>query len=86
MKGSSQGDGVDKRMLDTAGQVADFAYKQGVGDAVAVDHLIQSYRAKWAEAERLREAAQHAVDVARQFDSIGRLPEFAQRLQDALDA
>lgn len=39
------GDGADKQMIDTAGSVADFAYRQGVGDATAVDALIQKYRA-----------------------------------------
>lgn len=37
-----------QRTIDTARQVADFAYKQGVGESVAVDHLIRDY-------ERVRE-------------------------------
>jgi hypothetical protein len=37
-----------------------------------------------AENERLREAAQHAVDVAREFSSTLRLPEFVERLRAAL--
>jgi hypothetical protein len=49
------GDGPDKRMLDTAGAIADFAYKQGIGDAIAVDQLIQRYRG-------LREERNHALD------------------------
>jgi hypothetical protein len=36
------------------------------------------------ENERLREAAQHAADVAREFGSSLRLPEWAQQLDDAL--
>jgi hypothetical protein len=49
------GDGPDKQMIDTAGAVADFAYRQGVSDAIAVDHLIQRYRG-------LREERNHALD------------------------
>jgi hypothetical protein len=33
----------DARMIATAMQVADFAYKQGVGDAAAVDDLVREY-------------------------------------------
>jgi hypothetical protein len=46
------GDGPDKQMIDTAGTVADFAYKQGVGEALAVDQLIQKYRALREERDR----------------------------------
>jgi MoxR-like ATPase len=34
----------EEQMLVAAEQVADFAYKQGVGEAVAVDRLIRKYR------------------------------------------
>jgi hypothetical protein len=56
----------EKRMLDTAKQVADFAYKQGVGDAVAVDHLIREYR---ATAEQLRGAVAIIRELVRVNDS-----------------
>jgi hypothetical protein len=36
------------------------------------------------QVEELRDAAQYAVDTARSYDSVGRLPEFARRLADAL--
>jgi hypothetical protein len=36
------------------------------------------------ERDALREAAQHAVDVAREFSSVQRLPEWAERLRNAI--
>lgn len=44
-------------MLDTAKRIADFAHKQGIGDAIAVDHLIRDYLA-------LRDQHRGAVSAA----------------------
>lgn len=47
--------GEMKQMRAVAQQVADFAYKQGVGEAVAVDHVLADHARLLHENERLRE-------------------------------
>jgi hypothetical protein len=56
--------GVDlERMVDTARQVADFAYRQGVGGAVAVDDLI-------GELARVRDENRELRDGGEQLDGV----------------
>lgn len=70
-------------MLASAEAVAEWAYYEGVGDAVAIDHTITSYRKMEAAIEEMAEtlASYQGSEIA----SARKLTRYAETLLRALE-
>lgn len=70
-------------MLASAEAVADWAHDQGVGDAVAIDHTVKSYRKMETAIEEMADtlASYQGSEVA----TVSKLTRYAETLLKALE-